>query len=367
MNTYKIFAINPGSTSTKIALFENDNMLFTTNITHEASELKEFKEVADQFEYRKKAIIRVLQNNNISISDVDAFVGRGGAIQYVESGTWIVNEKMLQDLKDGVTGQHPANLGGPLAAVFANENNVKAYIVDPPATDEFEELSRVTGIVDLTRRSRLHALNQKETARRASKELGKSYGELNLVVAHMGGGISVAAHRNGRIIDASDCLRGDGPFAPNRCGALAAGEMVDLCFSGKYNKNEILEKISKNGGMVDHLGTSDVREVKEMIGKGNKYAELIYNAMIYQIGKEIGAYGTALNGKVDAVILTGGMAYDIDMIAKLKEMISYLAPIRVYPGEFEMEALASGVLRVLTEEEEVKIYTGIPVWDGFKY
>jgi len=354
----KILVINPGSTSTKIAVFENENKIFQTNIAHEPEELKKYKEIYHQLDFRKKAILDMLNMNNIKLSDMCAVVSRCGGLNYCEGGTYIVNEKTLEDCKIGIVGKHAASLGPIIANDFANEIGVKAYFVDPTTVDEMQPVARITGLPWISRKSKFHALNQKAVARRLAKELNKRYDEVNVVIAHLGGGISVAAHQKGRVVDVTDSYCGDGPFSPNRCGALPADEIVDMCFSGKYEKKDIMDLLTKNGGLLQHLGTSEVREVVQRIANGDEKAALVYNAMIYQTAKAIGSYAAALGGKVDAVGLTGGIVNDKVLVAKIIEMVSFIAPVKVYPGEFEMEALAEGCLRVLRGEETAKIYKG---------
>jgi butyrate kinase len=363
---YRLLAINPGSTSTKVALFENDKELFSVNVSHEAAKLKEFREISDQFPYRKETILAELAKDNISLQGVDAFVGRGGGLVGLEGGTYTVNETLLHHSRIGLTVKHPATLGSQLAHDFATTYGGKAFVVNPPDVDEFDLIARVSGLSDVPRESRTHALNQKEVAIRYAKEVGKRYEDLNLVISHIGGGVSVTAHRKGRMVDSNDIVNGDGPMAPTRAGALPATAIIKMCYSGKYTEKEMYDRITKNGGLVDHLGTSDIREVQERIKKGDSYAKLIYDAMIYQICKNIGAYAVVLKGKVDAIILTGGIANDAYLVEQVTDRVKFIAPVKVYAGEFEMEALASGAFRVLTGQEQPKTYTGVMVWNGFE-
>ena len=363
---YKFFVINPGSTSTKIGLFENEKELFSVNVSHDAAKLKEFKEISDQLPYRKETIMNELAKKNITLEGVDAFVGRGGGLVGLEGGTYIVEETLLNHARIGFTVKHPATLGSQLAHEFANTYGGKAFVVNPPDVDELHLIARVSGFHEVPRESRGHPLNQKEVGIRYANEIGKRYEDLNLVISHIGGGVSVTAHQKGRMIDTTDCVNGDGPMAPTRSGAITANSVVKLCFSGKYTEREMYDRITKTGGLVDHLGTSDAREVVERINKGDAYAKLIYDAMIYQIGKNIGAYATVMNGEVDAILLTGGIAHDAYLVEGITKMVKYIAPVKVFAGEFEMEALAAGAWRVLTGREEAKVYTGIPVWNGFE-
>lgn len=365
MKSYKVFAINPGSTSTKIAMFEGDKEVFSKNISHDAEKLKEFKEISDQFDYRKETILKELAEAGQTLEGVDAFSARGGGLVNVEGGVYKVGEKLLEHARVGYTVKHPATLGAQLADAFAKEYGGVAFVVNPPDVDEFTDVARVTGLKGIYRESRIHALNQKEIGIRYAAKLGKKYEDLNLIICHIGGGISVTAHNHGKMVDSNDIANGDGPMAPTRCGQLPVKDVVTMCFSGKYTEKEMREKITKTGGLVDHLGTSDAREVTEMIKNGNQYAKLIYDAMIYEIGKTAGSMAAVLCGKVDGIIFTGGISHDKYVVEKLTEMLSFIAPITVMAGEFEMEALAAGAIRVLSGKEEAKTYTGIPVWNGF--
>jgi len=355
---YKLLAINPGSTSTKIAVFENDNKVFETTIRHSVKEIGKFDEITDQFNFRYDVILNELKENNIDLSTLSAVVGRGGGIAPCEGGTYLVDEKVVEDLRIGVSGQHASSLGGIIADHIAKQYGIKAYIVDPVVVDEMEPIAKITGLPMMKRASRFHALNQKAVGRYAAKECGKKYNEANIVVAHTGGGITVGAHHMGRVIDVTDGYYGDGPFSGNRCGALPSGEVVGLSFSGKYTQKELNNMLIKSGGLLAHLGTDDAREIVARIENGDKEAELVYKAMIYQVAKAIGSYSVVLKGKVDAIVLTGGIAYDKMYIETITDMVSFLAPVKVYPGEFEMEALAEGACRVLSGEEAAKVYKG---------
>lgn len=365
MKNYKIFAVNPGSTSTKIAMFEGETIVFSRNISHDVDLLQQFREISDQFEYRMDRILEELETAGISLEDTDAFAGRGGAVANITGGVYEVNEQMLNDVMTEKFEKHPASLGCQIARKFADQYGKKAYIVNPPPTDEFQEIARVTGLKGIYRLSYIHALNQKEVGIRYAHARKEKYENMNLIICHIGGGISVTAHQKGQMIDSNDILSGDGPLAPTRAGALPARQVLDLSFSGKYTYRELYDRITKTGGLVDHLGTSDAREVHKMIEAGNQYAKIIYDAMIYGIGKNIGSMAVALQGKVDAIILTGGISHDNYVTEKIRKMTEFIAPVEVMAGEFEMEALAAGVRRVLSGEEKVKTYTGIPVWKGF--
>lgn len=363
----KIFAINPGSTSTKIAMFENEDQVFSVNVAHEAEKLKEFKEIRDQFDYRKETIMAELEKGGITLDGTDAFVGRGGGLVGLIGGTYTVNNILFEHAKTCFNGvKHPATLGSQLARHYSELYGGLAFVVNPPDVDELQDMARVTGFSDIHRESRGHPLNQKEVATRYANSKGKQYKDCNFVIAHIGGGISVSAHRNGRIVDSTDAVNGDGPMAPTRSGGLPVSAVVQMCFSGKYTERDLQLLILKTGGLVDHLGTSDVLQVLEKIEKGDEYAKLIFDSMLYQLGKSIGAYATVLHGCVDAIILTGGISHSNYLVNAVKEMTSFIAPVVVMAGEFEMEALASGAYRVMTGKEDVKTYTGIPVWEGFK-
>lgn len=366
MKPYRIFAINPGSTSTKIALFEGDDMVFSKNVTHDADHLKEFKEISDQFGYRKETILEELKNANLSLDGIDAFSARGGGLVNIEGGVYNIGEQLLAHARVGFSVKHPATLGSQLADDFAREYGGQAFVVNPPDVDEFIDEARVTGLKGVYRESRIHALNQKEIGIRYAKETGRRYEELNLIICHIGGGISVTAHCQGKMVDSNDIANGDGPMAPTRCGQLPVKDVITLCFSGEFTEKEMRDKVTKTGGLVDHLDTSDAREVGEMIKNGDDYAKLIYDAMIYQIAKTAGSMAAVLHGKVDAIIFTGGISYDRYVVEQLSNKLSFLAPIAVMPGEFEMQALAAGAVRVLSGEEQAKEYTGKPVWSGFQ-
>ncbi|MBC7194519.1 MAG: butyrate kinase, partial [Caldisericia bacterium] len=287
---------------------------------------------------------------------ISCIVGRGGLIKPVESGTYIINEKMIEDLKEAKRGEHASNLGAIIAYEIAKELKIPAYIVDPVVVDEMDDVARISGLKGIERKSIFHALNQKAVARRAAKDLGKKYEDVNLIVVHLGGGISVGAHRKGRVVDVNNALNGDGPFAPERAGGLPTQDLVDLCFSGKYTFDEMKKKLAGEGGLVSHLGTNDAREVEKRIENGDSYARLVYEAMAYQVSRTIGEMAAVLKGEIDAIVITGGIAYSKMLVDWIRERVSFLGKILVYPGEDEMEALALGALRVLRKEEEPKIY-----------
>ncbi|MDF2547392.1 MAG: butyrate kinase [Anaerosolibacter sp.] len=353
---YRILTINPGSTSTKIAIFDNEKPVLETTLRHPAEEINKFDKIFDQYEFRKNVILETLNENGINLTKLSAVVGRGGLLKPIQGGTYKVTENMLEDLKVGVLGEHASNLGGIIANEIAKQLNIPAFIVDPVVVDEMDDVARISGMPELVRKSIFHALNQKAVARRAAKEMGKNYNEVNVIVAHLGGGISVGAHQTGSVVDVNNALDGEGPFSPERTGGLPVGDLAKMCFSGKYTLDDIKKKIKGNGGLVAYLGTNDAREVGKMIEEGNKEAELIYQAMAYQVAKEIGSCAAVLKGKVDAIVITGGIAYDKDFVKWIKDRVEFISQVIVYPGEDEMIALAEGGLRVLRGEEEAKIY-----------
>ncbi len=354
----KILAINPGSTSSKVAVFNGEECIFTTNISHSIEELSKLQNYEDQYEFRKQLIIDELIRAGITIDDIKILVGRGGVIKPLPSGVYSINEAMKIDLKEGwEISKHGANLAGFIIEEMSKEiPGSLAMIADPPVVDELDDIARLTGHPDFSKRTILHALNQKAISRRHAKEKGLVYENLNLIVAHLGGGISIGAHRKGRIVDVNNCLDGDGPFSPERSGSLPVGDIVKLCFSGTITYEEVRKKLVGQGGMIAYLGTNDVREVEQMISKGNKKAELVYEAMIYQVSKDIGAMFTVLKGEVDAILLTGGIVYSSKVVDRIRERTGKLAEIYIYPGEDEMGALAMNGLMVLRKEIQLKEY-----------
>ncbi|HTX89309.1 MAG TPA: butyrate kinase [Bacteroidales bacterium] len=357
MKDIRILAINPGSTSTKIAVFQNTEPIFLKNISHSTEELAPFQKITDQFELRKKIILQQLCDAQINIDKVQAVVGRGGLLKPVQSGVYEVNEKMLADLRNSPLGEHASNLGGLIAYDLVKSlPNARAYIADPIVVDEFEELARIAGHPLFERISIFHALNQKAIARDYAKGIHRKYEDLNLIVVHLGGGITVGAHRKGRVIDTNQGLDGDGPFSPERSMTLPMGQMVRLCFSGKYSEKEVMKMIKGEGGMVAYLGTNNVLEVVKRIEAGEMKAKLIYEAMAYQVSKTIGEMYTVLKGEVDAILITGGIAYDKAFVELIQERVYKLAPIHVFPGEDEMRALAMNGLMVITGELKAMVY-----------
>lgn len=351
----RILAINPGSTSTKIAVYENENRLFVTTFYHSPEALSHFPTILSQYDYRKELIIDELKKENL-FSDFAAIVGRGGLLKPIASGVYEVNEVMKNDLRNA-TMQHACNLGGLLAEDIALLiPGCKAYIADPVVVDELDDVARLSGSPLMMRKSVFHALNHKAIARKYARSVNKKYEELDLIVAHLGGGISVAAHRQGRVIDVNNALEGSGPFSPERAGTLPARQLVDLCFSGDYTQEEIKKMITGRGGLMAHLGTTDAQNVVKRINEGDARAELVLKSMIYNIAKEIGSMSVVLHGKVDAILLTGGISYNDYCINKLKEYIAFIAPVYVFPGEDEMEALAFNALGVLRGKLNCKEY-----------
>lgn len=354
--SYKLLIINPGSTSTKIGVYDGEKEIFVETLRHSSEEIDKYDSIFEQKNFRKEVIMNILKKNNIDVSSLDAIVGRGGMLRPIPGGTYEVTDKLLEDLKIGVSGQHASNLGGILANEIAKEVGIRSFIVDPVVVDELQDVARISGMPELPRRSIFHALNQKAVAKRYAKECGKRYEDLNLVVVHMGGGVSVAAHRDGLVIDVNNTLDGDGPFSPERSGSVPVGDLVKLCFSGKYTESEIYSKIVGKGGYVAYLNTNDARDVLKAKEEGDEYASLIFEAFIYQICKAIGEMSTVLNGKVSQIILTGGIAYSPVVVNAIKERVQWISDITVYPGEDELLALAQGALRVLNGEEEGKVY-----------
>lgn len=362
----KIFAVNPGSTSTKIAVFEDEKIIFSQNVVHPEEELEKYKEIRDQLPYREATIRNALTEAGFRLEEIDAYVGRAAGMKSLDSGVYEIDELVVYHGRIGADGlQHPAHLGGQIVYEYAKKYQKPAFFVNAPVVNELQDVARLTGIEGVYRNVHLHALNLKETAIRHAENMGKKYEDCNFVVCHIGGGISVSAHRKGRMVDGNDIMGGEGPIAPTRCGAVPAEAMIKLCFSGKYTEREIMEKCTKNGGFMNLLGISDAAEVCRRIENGDKYAELVWNAMIYQITKEIGAMSAVLHGEVDGILLGGGMVRDEKLVKNITEACSFIAPVTAYPGEFEMEAMAAGVLRVLSGQEKVKKYTGKPNWDGF--
>ncbi|MYL53593.1 butyrate kinase [Pontibacillus yanchengensis] len=354
--TYRTLVINPGSTSTKIGVFNNNQCIFEETIRHKSEETSNFPRIIEQFDFRKKTILDALDHEGINISKLDAVCGRGGLLRPIEGGTYKVNEAMLHDLQIGYNGEHASNLGGIIANEIAKGLNIPAFIVDPVVVDELASVSRFSGVPEIPRKSIFHALNQKAVARRVANDLEKPYRELNIIVVHMGGGITVGAHVNGKVVDVNNGLHGDGPFSPERAGTVPAGDLVSMCFSGEYYREEIMKKLVGQGGIMAYLETNDAVEVEKRIEAGDEVAREVYDAMAYQIAKEIGSMSAVMLGKVDAIALTGGLAYGKEFVSMITERINWIADCLVYPGENELQALNEGTLRVLRNEEQPKTY-----------
>jgi butyrate kinase len=353
-----LLIINPGSTSTKFALYEEDTSIFELTLAHSTEDLADFKKITDQFHFRRDLIVWELGYRNTDLKRIAAVIGRGGLVKPIESGIYEVNDKMIEDLTTGILGQHASNLGGLIAHdIAATLPNAKAYIVDPVVVDELQPMARISGHPAIERVSIFHALNQKAVARAYASSINKKYEDLNLIVAHLGGGISVGAHRKGKVVDVNNALDGDGPFSPERSGSLPTGQFADLCFSGKYTYDDVKSMVTGKGGMVAYLGTNNYKEVSRMADEGNQKAALIREAASYQIGKEIGAMATVLGGKIDAIIITGGMAFQDYLVNQIKSMIHFLAPVVVYPGEDEIKSLAFNGLLALNGKIEAKTYS----------
>jgi len=352
----KSLIINPGSTSTKIAVFEDETMLFEETLRHSTEEIAQFPNIVAQKDFRKKIITDLLESKNFDIKSLNVVVGRGGMLKPIPGGTYAVTDALLKDLEAGVSGQHASNLGGILAKEIADSIGAPSYIVDPVVVDELAPVARYSGVPELPRKSIFHALNQKAVAKRYAKEQGVPYESLNLIVVHMGGGVSVGAHTGGRIVDVNNALDGDGPFSPERAGGVPAGALIKMCFSGEYTEKEIYSKLVGKGGFNAYLGTNDMREVVKRESEGDAKAAELKEAFVYQVAKDMGAMATALKGKVDQIIVTGGIAYNAAVVEEIKERAGFIAPFTVYPGEDELLALTQGALRVLNGEEKAMEY-----------
>ena len=354
---YKLLIINPGSTSTKVAVFHDKEQVFKKNIKHSTEEVSKFEKIADQFEFRKDVIMSELKAEGIDLTGLTAVIGRGGLLHPLTSGVYEVNENMIRDLNEAANGEHACNLGGLIANSIAKEFGVKAYIADPVVVDEMDDVARYSGHPLFPRKSIFHALNQKIIARTHAKAVNRKYEDLNLIGIHLGGGISVAAHKKGRVVDVNNALNGDGPFTPERSGVLPSGPLMNACFSGKYTKKDIDLMLKGQGGFVAYLGTNDALTVEKEVRAGNKEWEKVYRAMAYQIAKEVGGLAaSAFSMDVDGIFVTGGMAYDKLFCSILNDHLHKIAPVYVYPGEDEMAALAMNGVMVLDGEVEAKMY-----------
>lgn len=354
----KILAINPGSTSTKVALFDDDQELWSESEGYPVEVIAQSKNIAERIAFRYDRILSILKHHNTEINDIDAFAGRGGLLRPVESGAWVVGEAMLEDIYSEGYGVHASNLGAPLAYRLAQEAGGKpAYIVDPVVVDERIPEAAVSGVPELPFRSIFHALNQRAVAYRVAGQLGRSYDDCSFIVAHLGGGVSVGAHRRGRVIDVNQALGGTGPMSPERAGTVPAQGLIDMCFSGEFTKAEINKKITGQGGLASHLGTNDFREIMKMVEGGDERAKLIFEALCHQIAKEIAAMASVLRGDIDAIVITGGLAHSKELCQGITERVSWISRVIISPGEDELRALAEGVLRVLRGEDKGKVYT----------
>jgi len=352
----KILVINPGSTSTKVAVYADREKIFTDNIKHRQEDLTQFRNNYDQKEFRFNLICSTLSQHGIELSDINVVIGRGGLGKPIEGGVYSINNAMLDDVKNAVFGDHVANLGPIIAKELADSINVPALVMDPVSVDEMEPVARISGLKELARISMMHTLNSRAVAKSVADEKGKRYEDLRFIVAHLGAGISITPHVGGRIIDCNNANEG-GPMCPDRSGSLPVRSLVKLCYSGKYADAEtLIRKMNREGGLYDHLGTKDLSEAEKMAKDGNEYADLIINAMIYQIAKEIGAMATVLKGDVDYIIMTGGMAYSERLTRELTDRVGFIAPIIIKPGENELEALAYGALSAMRGEETIKVY-----------
>ena len=354
---YRILAINPGSTSTKIAVFENLKQLFVSTIRYSLEELSEYENVIAQFSFRRESILKALKDNDIALKDINVIVGRGGLVKPIESGVYEVNDAMLRDLKVGIGGEHASNLGGIIAHDLAKDiEGCKAYIADPVVVDELQDVARISGHPLFERKSIFHALNQKTIARKYAESIKSSYEKLNLIVAHLGGGVSVGVHKMGKVVDVNDALGGEGPFSPERSGTLPAYDLAKLCFSGKYTLKEVQKMIVGEGGLIAYMGTNSFQDVAEKVAEGDAEYTLISEAFAYNVAKSIGAAATVLSGNVDAILLTGGIAHGAEIVEKISKHIRFIAPVKVYPGEDEMAALAENGHNILIGKERAKVY-----------
>ncbi len=352
----KSLIINPGSTSTKIGVFEDETLLFEETLRHSTEEIAQYASIVDQKDFRKDIILNLMKEKDFDMKSLNVIVGRGGMLKPIPGGTYAVTDDLLNDLKIGRQGQHASNLGGILAREIGDSIGVPSYIVDPVVVDELMPAARYSGVPELPRTSVFHALNQKAVAKRYAKEKGAAYDSLNLIVVHMGGGVSVGAHEKGKVIDVFNALDGDGAFSPERAGAVPSGTLIKMCFSGQYTEKEVYKKLVGNGGFNAYLHTNDMREVNRMVDEGNKEAELIREAFIMQVAKDIGSMACVLSGKVDQILITGGIAYNKYVTDRLTERAGFIAPVTVYPGEDELLALAQGAIRVINGEEKAMEY-----------
>lgn len=351
----RILTINPGSTSTKIGVFHNERSIFEKTLRHNIEELSDLTELLISMNFVKTIFSKRFMSRESIFQSLMQSAQEAG-FSAIEGGTYVVNDEMIEDLKSGYAGQHASNLGGIIAREIADGLNIPSYIVDPVVVDEMSVLAKVSGMPEIERKSIFHALNQKAVARKAAASLGKRYENMKMIITHMGGGITIGVHDRGRVVDVNNGLHGEGPFSPERAGTVPAGDLVDLCFSGEYTKEEIMKKLVGTGGLLGYLGTNDAVKVEQMIQGGDEKARFIYDAMAYQVAKEIGAASAALKGEVEAIVLTGGLAYGKSFVSAIRSYIDWISDVLVYPGENELQSLAQGALRVLQGEEQSKQY-----------
>lgn len=354
--TFRVLAINPGSTSTKVAVYDNEEKKMEETVKHPLDMIERCGSVYNQKDMRRDVIFEALARQNIDVKSLDAVVGRGGLLRPIESGTYKINQRMLDDLKTEEAAVHASSLGAIIAEEIGREAGAPSYVVDPIVVDEIDRCARLTGLPGVEKRVVFHALNQKAVARRCAASMGMEYENCRFIVAHLGGGVTIGAHRYGRVIDVNDALAGEGPFTPDRTGSLPAEFLIKLCFSGEYTQQQLIDLVNKAGGMKAYLGTSDLMECERMIAEGDDFANLVFESMAYQIAKEIGAMYAVLEGRVDAIIFTGGMAYSTYLTSLIKQRVGSLAPIKMFPGEDEMLAMVEGALRVLRGQAKAQTY-----------
>lgn len=360
-NGFHVLVINPGSTSTKIGLFRDDQEVFTKNLSHSAEEIAKYARIGDQYEMRERIILDTMREQGFDPRQLSAVIGRGGLMKPIPGGCYAVCDSMKEDLRDGRFGEHASNLGALIASSIAKTAGCPAFIADPVVVDELSDVARVSGNPNLPRVSIFHALNQKSVGRHAAAKLGRKYEDVNIIVVHLGGGVSVGLHQKGRVVDVNNALDGDGPFSPERSGGVPAGQLVKMCFSGKYTEKEIKQQITGKGGFVAYLGTNDARHVEDAVVKGDPKATLVHAAMAYQVSKEVGALAAAARGKIDAIAITGGIAYDKILIPLIKDHVGWIAEILMFPGERELESLRESALRVLRGESKAMNYSDVKV------
>lgn len=356
---HRILVLNPASDTTKIGVFDNDILIMEKTLHHSPSQFEDFDSLAGQSGVRKQAILEALDEEGMNVSNLAAVCGRGGLLRPIEGGTYLVNEAMLEDLKKGILGQHASNLGGIVAYEIANGLNIPSFIVDPVVVDELSPLARISGFDGIERKSIFHALNQKAVARRYAKERGRSYEDVQLIVAHLGRGITVGVHQGGKVVDVNNGLHGDGPFSMERAGTIPSGDLVELCYSGRYSRRDMLLKLVRNSGVAGYLGTSDSVRIERRIKNGDLAAKTVYDAMAYQVAKEIGAASAVLKGRIDAIILTGALVHGKALTEEITKRIQWISDVMIEPGENELQALAEGAVRVLNREEDAKLYPAL--------